>query len=64
MKNLKAFVLFISFLSLMGMITACGDNSGRIVRTTSASQVKDRQPLKNFVLDARNYFWKGITTKL
>ena len=55
MKNLKTFILFISFLSLLGMITACENNSGRIVRTTSASQVKDRQTLRNFVLDARNY---------
>ena len=55
MNNLKSFILFISSLSLLGTITACENNSGRVIRTTSASQVKDRETLKNFVLDARNY---------
>ena len=32
--------------------------SGRVLRTTTASQIKDRQSLKDFVLDARNYLEK------
>lgn len=37
----------------MGLITACG-NEGTYTITT-ASQVRDKQTLKNFVLDARNH---------
>ena len=55
MKNLKIFIISTIFLFLLGTIIACEDNSGRVVRTTSASEVKDQQSLKNFVLDARNY---------
>ena len=59
MKNLKTFIMPIIVLPLMGIIlTACKGNSGRVLKTTSASQVNDLKSLKNFVLDARNYLEK------
>ena len=59
MKNLKTFIMFSTFLSLIGIMTACGDRSGRTLETTTARQVNDQQSLKNFVLDARNYLEKN-----
>ena len=59
MKSLKAFVISIIFLSLLGIMTACGGDSGQPLETTTARQVKDQQTLKNFVLDARNYVEKN-----
>ncbi|MDE0119779.1 MAG: cache domain-containing protein [Bdellovibrionales bacterium] len=58
MKYFNILIIFTAFLSLIGINTACQNNSGRVLRTTAASQVKNRQSLKNFVLDAKNYLEK------
>lgn len=55
MKNLNTFVISLICLSVMGFITACGGGSGGTYKITTASQVIDKQTLKNFVLDARNH---------
>lgn len=64
MKNLSTLVTSLIFLSLMGFLTACGGGSGRTIETTTARQVRDKQTLKNFVLDARNYLEKNYNQAL
>ena len=59
MRDLKTFVISLIFLSILGIVIACGGGSGRSLETTTARQVRDKQTLKNFVLDARNYLEKN-----
>lgn len=50
MTNLKTIVLSISLFSFMGIFTACGGTS-----EITASQVKDEEDLREFVLAARDH---------
>ena len=60
MKNLNTFIILITFLSFIGALTACGGaGSGGTIEITTARQVRDKQTLKNFVLDAKNYLEKN-----
>ena len=50
MKNFKSIVLFLSFLSLAGALTACNGTQG-----ITAKDVKDKESLRAFVHAARDH---------
>ena len=56
MKHFKTIILFTSLLSFMG-ITACGSQN----QTITASEVKDENTLRDFVLAARKHLENDYT---